>query len=51
MNTVKVDFKNIYDKVKCINAVNNGPSGSRVNMTGNFESYEKRVKIRPSESR
>ena len=40
MNTVKVDFKSITGKVKCINAVNNGPVGSRVRMTGNFQTYK-----------
>ena len=40
MNSVKVDFKSITGRVKCINAVNNGPVGSRSAMSGNFKTYQ-----------
>ena len=40
MNNVKIDFRNIFGKIKCINAVNKGPAGSRVRMTGNFKQYK-----------
>ena len=40
MENVKIDFANIIGKIKCINAVNNGPVGSRANMTGNFNAYK-----------
>ena len=40
MNNVKVDFSDITGKIKCINAVNNGPAGSRLQTTGNFQSYK-----------
>ena len=40
MENVKVNFNSITGKVKCINAVNNGPAGSRVRMTGNFSKYK-----------
>ncbi len=40
MKNVKVDFGNTNGKIKCINAVNNGPAGSRVRMTGNFNAYK-----------
>ena len=40
MNKISVDFSDIYGRIKPINAVNNGPAGSRVRMTGNFQSYK-----------
>ena len=40
MSGVKIDFSTITGKVKCLNAVNNGPAGSRVRMTGNFARYD-----------
>ena len=40
MNNIKVDFSDITGKIKCINAVNNGPAGSRLQKTGNFRSYK-----------
>lgn len=39
MQTVKVDFGEIVGKIKPMNAVNNGPAGSRVRKTGNFQTY------------
>lgn len=40
MNTVQIDLSKQMGIVKPMNAVNNGPAGSRVRRTGNFESYE-----------
>lgn len=40
MENVKVNFNSITGKVKCINAVNNGPAGSRVTGIGNFKQYQ-----------
>ena len=40
MKSIKIDFSNINGKIKTINAVNNGPAGSRVHMTGNFKKYD-----------
>ena len=41
MQAVKVNFAKICGKIKPMHAVNNGPAGSRVRRTGNFEDYEK----------
>jgi len=40
VKNITVDFQTTTGKVKCINAVNNGPVGSRANMTGNFNAYK-----------
>lgn len=40
MNTIKVNFAKTMGKIKPMNAVNNGPAGSRVRQTGNFKDYE-----------
>lgn len=40
MSQVFVDFKNFKGKMKPMNAVNNGPAGSAVRKTGNFEAYK-----------
>ena len=40
MKNIAVDFSNQIKKIKCLNAVNNGPAGSRAQMTGNFKSYK-----------
>ena len=38
--SLKFDFLNTCGKIKAINAVNNGPAGSKVRGTGNFAAYE-----------
>ena len=40
MTEVRFDFQNACGKIKVINAVNNGPAGSKVRGTGNFATYE-----------
>ena len=40
MNQLKFDFKNVTGKIKPMNAVNNGPSGSVVRKTGDAEAYK-----------
>ena len=40
MQTLKVDFSKPTGKIKPVNAVNNGPAGSRTRRTGNFDLYE-----------
>ena len=40
MTELKFDFLNTAGKIKVINAVNNGPAGSKVRGTGNFAAYE-----------
>ena len=41
MREIKVDFTQSVGNVKPMNAVNNGPAGSRARMTGNFPYYER----------
>ena len=40
MQTIKVDFLKPTGKIKPVNAVNNGPAGSRVRGTSNFDTYK-----------
>ena len=40
MKNIKVDFDHILGRIKTINAVNNGPAGSRACMSGNFKKYD-----------
>ncbi len=40
MQTIQVDFQNVQGVIKPMHAVNNGPAGSRVRRTGNYEAYE-----------
>ena len=40
MTELKFDFLNTSGKIKVLNAVNNGPAGSKVRGTGNFAAYE-----------
>ncbi|MBO4251753.1 MAG: hypothetical protein J5911_03715, partial [Clostridia bacterium] len=40
MNEIKIDFNEKSGKIKPMNAVNNGPSGSLVRKTGNAVEYE-----------
>ena len=40
MKTLKVDFNDILGGIKPMNAVNNGPAGSRVRGTSSFDAYE-----------
>ena len=40
MTELFFDFLNTCGKIKTINAVNNGPAGSKVRGTGNFATYE-----------
>lgn len=40
MSAVKIDLSKPTGKIKPMNCVNNGPAGSRVRKTGNFETYE-----------
>jgi len=39
MKTLDLDFTKVKGKIKIMNAVNNGPSGSAVRGTGNIEAY------------
>lgn len=39
MSKIRVNFAEICGKVKVMNALNNGPAGSRVRSISNFESY------------
>ena len=39
MQTVEIDFQNIQGKIKPMHAVNNGPAGSQVRRTGNYQTY------------
>ena len=41
MREIKVDFTRSVGSIKPMNAVNNGPAGSRARMTGNFPYYER----------
>ncbi len=41
MNSVKIDLSKKMGKIKPMNCVNNGPTGSKVRRTkGNFEYYQ-----------
>ena len=40
MKTITVNFDNILGKIKPMNAVNNGPVGSKVRATSGFRAYE-----------
>ena len=40
MKTLTIDFNNIGGKIKPMNAVNNGPAGSKVRATSGFRAYE-----------
>ena len=40
MQTIKVNFNEVTGKIKPVNAVNNGPAGSKVRKTGNAQAYE-----------
>lgn len=40
MEAIHVNFAKIDGKIKPMNCVNNGPAGSRVRKTGNFEAFE-----------
>ena len=40
MKTLTVDFNNIGGKIKPMNAVNNGPAGSKVRATSGFGAYK-----------